>query len=131
MIRSEKEFNAAMRRMIRRVQAGELLIDPANPEDAEVLAECIKNGYLNGSITVKDPRTGEEREYRTKDGKIHPRLYNTIVPKAGLAFLNSEKMNSRVNWALAVSIGAIIVSLLANMDKIYHNIQSLMAFLHR
>ena len=131
MIRSEKEFNAAMRRMIRRVQAGELFIDPANPEDAEVLAECIKNGYLNGSITVKDPRTGEEREYRTKDGKIHPRLYNTIVPKAGLAFLNSEKMNSRVNWALAVSIGAIIVSLLANMDKIYHNIQSLMAFLHR
>ncbi len=131
MIRNEKEFNAAMRRMIRRVQAGELLIDPEDPEDAEVLAECIKNGYLNGSTSVIDPKTGKIREYRTQDGKIHPRLYNTLVPKAGLAFLNSEKMNLRVNWALAVSISAILVSLLANLDKIYHNLQHLLRYLGR
>ncbi len=129
VIRNEKEFNAAMRRMIRRVQSGELLIDPANPETAEVLAECIRNGYLNGTIMAEDPETGRMVENRTADGKIHPRLYNTLVPKAGLAFLHSEKLNIRVNWALAVSFGAILVSMLANLDKIYYNLLHLLRFL--
>lgn len=90
MIETEEEFLQAMRDMIRKVQDGYDLPFSASTEEAEVLAECIRRGYLYGTITISS-KSGKDMEFRTLDGKIHPVLYNRVVSPDGLAFLVSEE----------------------------------------
>lgn len=91
---SEKEYLDAMRCMMQRVQQGDTPPLSASTEELEVLAECIRRGYLTGTVTHTD-KNGVERELRTLDGKIHPILFNNVVTLAGLAFLESNAEEDR------------------------------------
>ena len=66
MIRSQREYKRAMRKMIRRIQSGEEIDSwRESSEDMEILADCILAGYVNGEL--KD----DGKTLRTMDGKIH------------------------------------------------------------
>ena len=50
MIRSQREYKRAMRKMIRRIQSGEEIDSwRESSEDMEILADCILAGYVNGA----------------------------------------------------------------------------------
>lgn len=93
MITSEDEYYKAMRDMIRKVQNGYEPPFTADTEELEILADCIRSGYLIGKTTYID-MDGIEQESRTMDGKIHPELINHVVPPKGLAFLNAESVST-------------------------------------
>lgn len=132
MISSEKEYFAAMRNMIRKVRSGYVPAHDADHEELEVLAECIRQGYLLGKTTYIDEH-GREQELRTLDGKMHPEITNHVIPPKGLAFLSPNKTERKSNIALGVSICAVVISLfafivtlLSNLDKIIENWDLLM-----
>ncbi len=121
-IRSMRGYNAAIRKMIRSVQRG---YDPSRSTDTqelELLADCIRNGYLIGRVSSPDPKTGVEHELRTLDGKMHPELFNQIVPPKGLAFLKPAASDIRSVIAICISVLALLVSLFANLDRIIQNV---------
>ena len=54
MIRSQREYKRAMRKMIRRIQSGEEIDSwRESSEDMEILADCILAGYVNGELKGK------------------------------------------------------------------------------
>lgn len=106
MINNQKEYRKAMRSMILRVQKGEQLELKAPPEELEILAECIRSGYINGRNTYFDERTGREVESRTLDGLIHPEIINNIIPIKGLVFLHPQ-----ADWKFLVPTIISIVAL--------------------
>lgn len=129
MVKNQKGYIREMRSMIRRVQTlpkGESL----NPfelshEEAEILSDCIKNGYVIGTVTSFDKDTGREYELRTMDGKIHPELFNNVITPKGLAFLKPSKTDIKASIALIISILALLISFLSQLDRIIQNIAKL------
>ncbi len=105
MIRSQREYKRAMRKMIKRVQSGEI-IDSWNEsfEDMEILADCILAGYINGEVF----HDGEV--IRTMDGKIHPTIFNSHIPLKGLAFLRPQ-----VDWKFIIPTIISAVALLCSL----------------
>lgn len=100
MIKTEKQYCRAMRKMIRRVQSGEQInANSASFEDMEILSDCIRLGYVNGII--------EESGcvLRTLDGKMRPRIFNNHIPLKGIAFLHPHP-----NWEFLIPT---IISLIA------------------
>lgn len=82
MIHSEREYLQAMRVMVKRVQNGDHIdVISSSIEDLEILADCIRCGYINGSVD------DGSHAMRTMDGKIHPRIFNNHIPLKGIAFL--------------------------------------------
>ena len=109
MLKTKKDFEKAMRTMILRVQSGDTISDKtASIEDMEVLAECIRNGYINGRLTSSTSHKSEE--FRTLDGKIHPQIINNIIPLKGLIFLHPQK-DGKFIIPTAISLIALIVSI--------------------
>ena len=106
MIRSQREYKRAMRKMIRRIQSGEEIDSwRESSEDMEILA-----GYVNGEL--KD----DGKTLRTMDGKIHPIVFNSHIPLKGLAFLHPQ-----IDWKFIIptiiSIIALLCSLLGSLGS--------------
>ena len=123
MIKTKRDYDNAIRAMIRRVQRAkdkdEFNTFKMSAEEAEILLDCITAGYLIGEI---------QEPYRTMDGKAHPELTNTFVTPKGLAMLEPSKTELKSNLAIVTSIAAVlipafalVVSLLANLDKMLEN----------
>lgn len=123
MIKTKRDYDNAIRAMIRRVQRAkdkdEFNTFKMSAEEAEILLDCITAGYLIGEI---------QEPYRTMDGKAHPELTNTFVTPKGLAMLEPSKTELKSNLAIVTSISAVlisafalVVSLLANLDKMLEN----------
>lgn len=101
MIETEEEFLQAMRDMIRKVQDGYEPTLSASAEEREILAECIRRGYLYGAVgssskpeKIKEysiVESGRTRKCRVSYSKILPVLYNHVVSPYGLALLTSEE----------------------------------------
>ena len=111
MIRSQREYKRAMRKMIRRIQSGEEIDSwRESSEDMEILADCILAGYVNGEL--KD----DGKTLRTMDGKIHPIVFNSHIPLKGLAFLHPQ-----IDWKFIIptiiSIIALLCSLLGSLGS--------------
>jgi len=123
MISREKDYIKAMRAMIARVGETESVQDidtfQMSLEEAEILSDCINEGYLIGTATP---------DMRTLDGKMHSELINNVITPKGLAFLKPNKTERKSNVALITSIVAVSISffaflttLIANIDKIVSN----------
>ncbi len=116
MIKSEREYNRAVREMLRRVQLAssvdEFHSDKMSVQESEILADCIKREFLIGRVSDS---TGE---FRTEDGKMHPELLNTLITPRGYAFLKPQKTDVKATVALIVSIVAVVVSIAANLQQI-------------
>lgn len=111
MIRSQREYKRAMRKMIRRVQKGEEIDSwKESFEDMEILADCILAGYVNGELEHNG------KTVRTMDGKIHPIVFNSHIPIKGLAFLHPQ-----FDWKFIIptiiSIIALLCSLLGPLNS--------------
>lgn len=140
MIKSEREYKKAMRDMIRRVQsaknADEINDATLTMEEAEILTDCILEGYVRGKVE-EELSNGRVITLRTLDGKAHPEIYNTVIPLKGLAFLKPENTALKATIAICasviaslVSISALFVSLLSSLDKILVNLEILRAIFH-
>ena len=137
MLNSQKEYKAAMRKMIRYVQSEHFSCQtpPLNSnEDREVLADCIRNGYINGTIHETGKPPALARENRLITGDILPIVYNSVIPLKGLIFLEPDKEERRVRvafWAslvaVLVSLAALLVSALSNLDRLIDNIRLLIS----
>ena len=127
MITSDRDYLSAMKDMIRKVQSGYEPPFNASAEELEILADCIRNGYIRGQTSYF--RDGREHELRTLDGKIHPEITNHIIPPKGLAFLSendecnkpdkihaaktkSDIENQNLKWSKINTIGGFIIGLL-------------------
>lgn len=105
MIRSQREYKRAMRKMIRRIQSGEEIDSwRESSEDMEILADCILAGYVNGEL--KD----DGKTLRTMDGKIHPIVFNSHIPLKGLAFLHPQ-----IDWKFIIPTIISIIALLCSL----------------
>ena len=119
MLKSQRGYEKAMRSMLRRVHSSESL-QSWNPhkmsvEDAEILMDCIKAGYLIGTTE------SDGAEHRTLDGKAHPELLSTSITPNGFAFLKPKRTDLKATVAIWLSIFAFIFSTLATLDKIVEN----------
>lgn len=105
MIRSQREYKKAMRKMIRRVQSGEKINSwEENFEDMEILADCISAGYINGELEE------DGKPIRTLDGKIHPIVFNSYIPLKGLAFLHPQ-----IDWKFIIPTIISVIALLCSL----------------
>lgn len=122
MIKTEKEFNNAMREMIIRVTKGEYpyTSNPPSRDDLEVLSECISRGYLLSM---------DASSLRTMDGAPHPTLNKDVVPLKGLSFLNPDRTEKRSITALWISIVAVAISFFSNLPVIVHNVLAIIRHL--
>lgn len=66
------------------------------------------------------------------DGKAHSEIFNTVITLKGLEFLKPDRTKTKANLAIiisaiagAVSLGSLLVSVLANLDKIIRNLEIL------
>lgn len=106
MIKSEVEYIKEMRNMVKRVQSGEHIdTQNASIQDLEILCDCIKLGYINGTIE----KNGVQE--RTLDGKIHPTVFNAHIPLKGIAFLH-PKPDWKFLLPLLISLVALVKSFL-------------------
>lgn len=132
MIKNEKEYRNAMKKMIRYVQSAKDIseIDPSkmNDEESEILYDCIVEGYIRGKTSESFGNSGQIKELRAISGKALPEVHSTLITHRGLAFLKPDKANKRSIIALWISIFAAIisalalaVSILSNLDKIIEN----------
>lgn len=119
MLQSQRDYEKALRAMLLRVQRADSLDDvqphQMSMEDAEILTDCIKQGYLRGITEEKGS------ELRTLDGKAHPVLLSTVITPKGAAFLKPKRTDIKATVALIISILALLVSILSNLDKIVEN----------
>lgn len=110
MINDKKLYESAMRTMIRRVQSAhsacEIDSHSMSIEDAEILSDCIKAGYVNGTIMYYKKDECRMSELRTMDGKIHPRVTNTVITAAGLDFLRPKR-----DWKFIVPTAIALLEL--------------------
>lgn len=135
MIRDQADYRKAMCDMIHRIQKAkspeEINTMEMSIEDAEILNDCIENGFVRGE-TYATNSNGKKFPLRTMDGKAHPEIYNTVITLKGLEFLKPNRAEARANLAIAisavagvVSIASLLVNALANLDKIVENFQFL------
>lgn len=119
MIKSKKELIQAEKKMILFVQDSNLSdIDPHQMtyEDAEILMQCIKSGYLIG-VCERDGH-----ELRTLDGKAHPELLSTNITPAGSAFLKPNKTDVKATAAIIISILSLAIAVLSNLQEIVQSV---------
>ena len=109
MIRNQTDYRKAMCKMIRKIQnsssAEEINDLEMSIEDAEILNDCIENGFVRGKTTYRN-HNGEEIELRTMDGKAHSEIFNTVITLKGLEFLKPDRTKTKAN--LAIIIGGYI-----------------------
>ena len=128
MIKSARNFESAMKSMVRHIANGEpYLSSPPTRDELEVLTECVKKGYL---LSLSDAEGASVM--RTMDGMPHPEVNTTVVPLKGLMFLKPDRTQRRSIAALVVSICAAVISLVAlaaemltNLDRIVGNLELL------
>ena len=129
MIKNEKEYSRAMRAMIVRVQsaedADEINCAQMTMEEREILFDCITDGYVRGKTTDVIGKDRHMINLRMMDGSARPEVYNTIITLKGLCFLKPDRIKAKANIAIFVSACALLVSILANLDKIASNLQML------
>lgn len=127
MLKSERDYEKAIRKMLLRVQnvtsLEEIQPHQMSLEDAEILMDCIKQGYLVG----KTEDNGIE--LRTLDGKAHPELLSSLITPKGFAFLKPKNTDMKATAAIVISSFALLISILSSLDKILENIRWLIDLL--
>lgn len=137
MIRNQTDYRKAMCSMIRKIQsarsADEINSMEMSIEEAEILNDCIENGFVRGETSAQNA-AGQEIPLRTMDGKAHPVIHNTVITLKGLEFLKPDRTTAKANLAIAISavagvisLGSLLVSVLASLDKILSNLDLLKA----
>lgn len=115
MIKSERQFNRAMRKMIRRVIAGKRPL-PENPtrDDLEVLAECVKRGYIFSATTNERGEMPRNQLGVPIVDYISEQTF--LLP--GLVFLHPDDTKVRANIALVISGLALLSTVLFELIRL-------------
>ena len=129
MIRNQTDYRIAMCNMIRRVQMAkstdEINEAKMSPEEAEILADSIESGFVRGRTKYLNSE-GKEIELRNLKGIALPRVCSTVITLKGLEFLKPDRTKLKANLALIISVCSLVVSGLANLDKIITNLDLLL-----
>lgn len=115
---TKRKMYKEMRKILRYVEAGG---DPIirNYEESDLWGECVKRGFLNAY-----PDSGQDEA-----GFWHIDLINHNITPAGIEWLYAPNATIKSNISIAVSILALLVSILANLDKIISGCGILVEFL--
>ena len=114
-IKTERAFNRAMRKMIRRVIDGHRPL-PKNPtrDDLEVLAECVKRGFFCAVVTDE---SGEVPRNMVGVPMVDY-IQEQAVLLPGLVFLHPDDTKVRANIALVISGLALLATVLLGIAEL-------------
>ncbi len=107
MALTKRQMYKRMRKILRHVESGG---DPdiKTSLDSDLWGECVRRGFLNAS-----PDSGPD-----ESGIWHIILLNHNITPAGIEWLHAPNTILKSNISLAVSVVALLVSILANLQKI-------------
>lgn len=108
MTNNKSKFEKNMRRLLKQIDGGTLEVSDITKEDMECLYECQQRGYIRGLHLERNARGNL---IGSVDGNVRL-LY------LGYRFLDNRFPNLRSNLAIAISIVAIIVSILCEFTPI-------------
>lgn len=115
---TKRKMYKEMRKILRYVERG------GNPhittvQESDLWGECFMRGFLNASSD-----SGQD-----ESGMWHIILLNHNITPAGIEWLYAPNTDRKSTIALIVSLGALLVSVFANLDKIASNLIALSKFL--
>lgn len=115
---TKRKMHKKMRKILRYVESGG---DPVitNYEESDLWGECVTRGFLNAH-----PDSGPD-----ESGFWHIFLINHNITPAGIEWLYAPNVTIKSNISIAVSIAALLVSILANLDEIISSCESFAAIL--
>ena len=115
---TKRKMYKKMRKILRYVEAGG---EPniKDSADSDIWGECVIRGFLN-----VHPDSGKD-----ETGMWHIFLLNHNITPTGIEWLYAPNATIKSNISIAVSIAALLVSILANLDKIISSCVSLAEFL--
>lgn len=142
MISNKAEYENMTIKILNSIISGEIPLPEMFPECNkidfdQILEQCINEDFI----------TGLESD-RMSDGKLHyNRIFQPYVTFKGLSFIDSVKQTEaleiskaaeqksikaalKANKSYIISVVAILVSVLANLDKIAHNVQKVLSYLN-
>ena len=111
LLNTERKYQNAMKRMIKRIQKTGDIPDPRNlsDQDAEILMDCVKQGFLIGEAQGWDERRHAFIDHRVLTGKAMPEVHSATIPLKGVIFLKPT-----IDWKFvvptAISIAALIIT---------------------
>ena len=111
---TKRKMYKKMRKILRYVESGG---DPiiTNYEESDLWGECVTRGFLNAH-----PDSGQDEA-----GFWHIILINQNITPTGIEWLYAPNATIKSNISIAVSIAALLVSILSNLDKIISSCASL------
>lgn len=115
---TKRKMYREMRKILRYVEKGG---DPniTTSQESDLWGECVKRNFLNVY-----PDSGQ-----TEDGIWHIMLRNHNITPAGIEWLYAPNADRKSTIAIVISVGALLVSILANLDKIASNLIAFWQFL--
>lgn len=115
---TKRKMYKKMRKILRYVESGG---DPIikNYDDSDLWGECVTRGFLNAH-----PDSGQD-----ESGFWHIFLLNHNITPTGIEWLYAPNATIKSNISIAISIAALLVSVLANLDEIISGCQSIAEFL--
>lgn len=102
-----KDWKKEMRRIIKIINQGDENLDITNNFTAECLATCIDKEYIIG--------------YSYDRNALGNPMFDHINPKVtqeGMLFIENKSPNRSANIAIIISVFALLISLLSNLEKI-------------
>lgn len=142
MISNKAEYENMTIKILNTIISGEIPLPEMFPECNsidfdQILEQCINEDFITGLASD-----------RMSDGKLHyNRIFQPYVTFKGLSFIDSVKQTEaleisktaeqksikaalKANKSYIISVVAILVSVLANLDKIAHNVQKVLSYLN-
>lgn len=115
---TKRKMHRKMRKILRYVESGG---DPEihNFTDSDLWGECVKRGFLNAH-----PDSGQDEA-----GFWHIILINHNITPEGIEWLYAPNAAIKSTISLAVSISALLVSVLSNLSEIISACESILKFL--
>lgn len=115
---TKRKMYKEMRKILRYVENGG---DPnfTTSQESDLWGECVKRGFLNACHD-----SGQD-----ESGMWHIILLNHNITPAGIEWLYAPNADRKSTVAILVSVGALIVSILANLNQIIANLLAFWQFL--
>ena len=111
---TKRKMYKEMRKILRYVESGG---DPnyKTSQESDLWGECLKRGFLNVSAD----------SFRDESGIWHIDLINHNITPSGIEWLYAPNADRKSTIAILVSIAALIVSVLSNLQSIFVGISLL------
>lgn len=139
MIKTKTDYENMAVKLLGLVIAGQV-------PTVELLPECTQRDFDNLlEQCVNDKLIVGLETFRTGDGRLHfDRISSPYVTLKGLSFIeniqqtnaieiaskNSISANIKANKSFILSVIALLFTILINADKIVHNVQKILTYLH-